>query len=69
MLAQNPVPALVTNRRPLSGPRLVTVQQRLTFYGWPDNDPPGNAIAYPHSRFPSAVHDNAGGTGTYLAGC
>ena len=31
----------------------------LTFYGYPDNDPPGNEIAYPH------VHEIAGGIGTY----
>src|SRR5712692_6248061 len=38
----------------------------MTFYGWPDNDPPGNTTAYPHSQFPSAIHDSAGGTGTYV---
>jgi hypothetical protein len=37
----------------------------LTFYGWPDNSPPGNAIAYPKSDGFSTVHDGAGGTGTY----
>ena len=31
----------------------------LTFYGYPDNDPVGNAIAYPQ------IHTVAGGTGTY----
>ena len=37
----------------------------MTFYGWPDNCPPGNAIAYPkNGNFPT-VHDAAGGTGTY----
>jgi hypothetical protein len=31
----------------------------VTFYGWPDNDPPGDAISYP------GLHQVAGGTGTY----
>jgi hypothetical protein len=31
----------------------------LTLYGWPDNSPPGNSIAYP------GLHQGAGGTGTY----
>jgi hypothetical protein len=37
----------------------------LTFYGWPDNSPPGNAIAYPKSDGFPTVHDGAGGAGTY----
>jgi hypothetical protein len=36
-----------------------TVNMYVTFYGWPDNDPPGAGIAYPK------VHSQAGGTGTY----
>jgi hypothetical protein len=31
----------------------------VTLYGWPDNSPPGNDIAYP------VIHNAAGGTGTY----
>lgn len=31
----------------------------MTFYGWADNSPPGNSIAYP------VIHQGAGGTGTY----
>ena len=31
----------------------------VTFYGWADNSPPGDAIAYP------MMHSAAGGTGTY----
>ncbi|HLZ57483.1 MAG TPA: hypothetical protein VKR06_11090 [Ktedonosporobacter sp.] len=31
----------------------------VTFYGWPDNSPPGNAIAYP------VKHSGAGGKGTF----
>lgn len=31
----------------------------VTLYGWPDNSPPGGAIAYPQ------IHSSAGGTGTY----
>ncbi len=37
----------------------------VTFYGWDDNSPPGNAIAYPKSSGFPTVHDAAGGTGTY----
>lgn len=37
----------------------------ITFYGWPDNDPPGNVIAYPKSRYSNSIHDFAGGVGTY----
>jgi 3D (Asp-Asp-Asp) domain-containing protein len=37
----------------------------MTFYGWPDNSPPGNAIAYPmNGGFPT-IHDGAGGAGTF----
>ena len=31
----------------------------VTFYGWDDNSPPGNAISYP------TIHSSAGGVGTY----
>jgi 3D (Asp-Asp-Asp) domain-containing protein len=37
----------------------------VTFYGWDDNSPPGNAIAYPKSSGYPTIHDAAGGTGTY----
>lgn len=38
-----------------------TAQVAVTFYGAPDNDPPGSTdIAYPNSR-----HGSAGGAGTY----
>ena len=35
------------------------VQATITFYGWPDNAPPGNKIAHP------ILHKHAGGDGTY----
>jgi hypothetical protein len=35
------------------------VTHELTFYGYPDNDPPGAGIALP------TIHSKAGGTGTY----
>ena len=35
------------------------VQATITFYGWPDNAPPGNKIAHP------VLHKHAGGDGTY----
>jgi 3D (Asp-Asp-Asp) domain-containing protein len=37
----------------------------MTFYGWDDNSPPGNAIAYPKNGGFPTIHDAAGGTGTY----
>jgi hypothetical protein len=37
----------------------------VTFYGWADNSPPGDAIAYAKSDGYPTVHDVAGGTGTY----
>jgi 3D (Asp-Asp-Asp) domain-containing protein len=42
-----------------------TYTMKVTFYGWADNSPPGDAIAYPmNGGFPT-VHDAAGGTGTF----
>ena len=35
----------------------------MTFYGWPDNSPPGDAIAYAKSDGFPTVHNGAGGTG------
>jgi hypothetical protein len=35
------------------------VRATITFYGWPDNSPPGNRIAHP------VIHKRAGGDGTY----
>jgi hypothetical protein len=37
----------------------VQVKATVTFYGWPDNSPPGNSIAHP------VVHQVASGDGTY----
>ena len=37
----------------------------VTLYGWPDNSPPGNAIAYPENEGYPTIHDVASGTGTY----
>jgi hypothetical protein len=37
----------------------------VTLYGWPDNSPPGNAIAYPANEGYPTIHDAAGGVGTY----
>lgn len=36
-----------------------TVSATITFYGWPDNSPPGNKIAH------GIIHKRAGGNGTY----
>jgi 3D (Asp-Asp-Asp) domain-containing protein len=37
----------------------------VTFYGWADNSPPGNAIAYPMNAGHPTLHNGAGGIGTY----
>jgi len=37
----------------------------ITYYGWNDNDPPGDEIAYPKSESQSSVHSIAGGVGTF----
>jgi hypothetical protein len=42
-----------------------TMQVFVTFYGWADNSPPGNAIAYPMSAGNPTLHNGAGGVGTY----
>jgi hypothetical protein len=36
-----------------------TVTATITFYGWPDNSPPGNGIAHP------VIHQVASGSGTW----
>ena len=42
-----------------------TQNYEVTLYGWPDNSPPGNAIAYPANGGNPTLHNAAGGTGTY----
>jgi hypothetical protein len=42
-----------------------TYTMEVTFYGWADNSPPGNAISYPKNGGFPTVHDAAGGTGTF----
>jgi 3D (Asp-Asp-Asp) domain-containing protein len=42
-----------------------TIAMEVTFYGWADNSPPGNAIAYPANAGQPTIHNVAGGTGTY----
>jgi 3D (Asp-Asp-Asp) domain-containing protein len=48
-----------------SGKEEMDTRVLVTFYGFVDNDPPGKAIAYQHRYFPDAVHDEAGGVGSY----
>lgn len=42
-----------------------TLTMLVTFYGYADNDPPGKAIAFPRSRFPTSLREQAGGVGSY----
>jgi hypothetical protein len=37
----------------------------VTLYGWPDNSPPGDAIAYPQNEGNPTIHNVASGVGTY----
>ena len=37
----------------------------VTLYGWPDNSPPGDAIAYPENGGYPTIHNVASGVGTY----
>lgn len=37
----------------------------VTLYGWPDNSPPGDAIAYPENGGNPTIHNVASGVGTY----
>jgi Ricin-type beta-trefoil lectin domain len=37
----------------------------VTLYGWPDNSPPGAAIAYPENGGYPTIHNVASGVGTY----
>lgn len=53
---------LAASASPSNMKKIVTY---ITFYGWADNDPPGKAIAYPHTRYPQSLHNEAGGVGTY----
>lgn len=41
------------------------IKTLITFYGWPDNDPPGFGIAYPAPHYPESLHSHASGTGTF----
>ncbi len=54
-LASHPAPASAST----------TSTYFVTLYGWPDNSPPGNAIAYPKTDGFPTLHDGAGGTGTF----
>ena len=44
---------------------VATYTMNVTFYGWDDNSPVGNAIAYPNREGFPTVHSVAGGTGSY----
>ncbi|HEY3868267.1 MAG TPA: RICIN domain-containing protein [Actinocrinis sp.] len=54
MLASSPAAQASTTRNFL-----------VTLYGWPDNSPPGDAIAYPEDGGYPTIHNVASGTGTY----
>jgi len=59
------VPTLTPTPSPTPEDNTKYVDVYITYYGWPDNDPPGNKIAYPKNNNSKAKHDSAGGKGTY----
>jgi len=60
-------PLIIALPAPTRAAVTFTRQARLTFYGWPDNDPAHSAaIAFPGCKgMPTVCHDRAGGTGTW----
>lgn len=60
-LTITPTPSPATT--PTTG--FLTKKFYITYYGWPDNDPPGRNTAYPKTRFKKSKHESAGGTGTF----
>jgi hypothetical protein len=62
-VAPTPTPALVVpTSTPVPTPALAIA---ISFYSYADNAPAGTAIAYPQTSYSAAVHNSAGGTGTY----
>jgi serine/threonine protein kinase len=58
-------PTLPPAIQPTSPPQQGTMESLdISLYGWNDNSPEGNSIAYPSSNYPT-VHNYASGTGTY----
>jgi hypothetical protein len=57
----NGVPAMVNSNACYAGDKgtPTSISDTVTFYGWPDNTPPGAAIAHP------VIHATAGGVGSY----
>ena len=55
--------SLVSNAAPAQAS--TTHSFYVTLYGWPDNSPPGAAIAYPKNGGYPTLHNTAGGSGTY----
>ncbi len=54
-----PTPTPTPTPAPTPTPTPNTINMKVTWYGWPDNSPPGGAISYP------GLHQTAGGVGTY----
>jgi|SRR5579883_893884 len=42
-----------------------TLKAEVTLYGWPDNSPPGNAIAFPKNGGNPTIHNVATAGGTF----
>lgn len=70
-ITPNPSPTLTPTPSPIPTPTpdiykgLNKKNFYITYYGFPDNDPPGDKIAYPKNRVSGAFHNQAGGIGTY----
>jgi 3D (Asp-Asp-Asp) domain-containing protein len=65
-LTQNPLSSPTIQKVPTTVVKNDNLQMfYITFYGWSDNDPPGDGIAYPKSKFSNSIHEKAGGMGSY----
>jgi hypothetical protein len=64
-VAVTPSPTPVPTATPVPMPTVNYQNLKVTFWGWSDNSPPGNGLAYPHSGYPVTIHEVAGGVGSF----
>lgn len=61
----SPTPTIIPTPTPYTFQGLRVEEFYITFYGWPDNTPPGNEIAFPSHANAATIHDTTGGIGSY----
>jgi 3D (Asp-Asp-Asp) domain-containing protein len=61
----SPTPTIKPTPTPYTFQGLSTEKFYITFYGWPDNTPPGNEIAFPNHTNSETIHGTTGGVGSY----